>query len=293
MFIAGCCYGLLLPIVRTAYDHGFSTPDVMLTQYLVAVIVMGFTCLFFSRHKVSLKDALKLIIMGFSAAGISFFYYHSLRLLSPAASLTLLFQFVWMGLVVQAIRTRKFPKPNALLAVALIIIGAVFATGMLDERITADAIDPLGVVFGLLSAVCYTTFLTLSSFTATSVPAFNRTLFSVTGGLIVASVIAMPAYLDAPMITLDPVLGIALGLIGSCVPTFLISISSPKLPTGLTTIMASSELPAGVLCAALFLGESITLAMGIGVVVVLLGIVVSELDTVLGLVRKTKPEEVS
>jgi drug/metabolite transporter (DMT)-like permease len=74
-------------------------------------------------------------------------------------------------------------------------------------------------------------------------------------------------------------MGLALGLIGICTPVILIALSAPKLPTSLTTIMASSELPSGVICAMIFMGDPISLPVGFGVVLVLVGIVVSEADS--------------
>lgn len=287
MFIAGCGYGVMVPLVRTSYSHGFDTPEILVTQYLVAAAFLALVCLIFSRKRVALKDALKLMGMGVVAAGVSFFYYQALKLLSPAAALTLLFQFTWMGMVVQAVRSRSLPKANAAVAVVLVLVGAVFATGLMDEGVTLASLDPLGIIFGLFSAVCYTAFLVLSSMTATNVPTVNRTLFTTSGSFVIAFAIA-PTYFAAPMLVLDPVISLLLGLAGICLPIFLINLSSPKLPTGLTTIMASSELPSGVICAAIFLGEPITLTIGIGVIVVLIGIVVSELDTLRGLANSSK-----
>lgn len=287
MFIAGCGYGIMVPLVRTAYNSGYDTPDVLVTQYLIAALALALVSLIFSRKKVSPKDALKLMGVGVVAAGVSFFYYQALKLLSPAASLTLLFQFVWMGMVVQAVRTRSLPRTQHVVAVILVIIGAVFATGMLDDGFSVAELDPLGIIFGLLSAVCYTAFLTLSGLVATSLPTINRTLFTTTGSFVISFAIAPTYFVAEPMIVLDPVLGLTLGIAGICIPVFLINLSSPKLPTGLTSIMASSELPSGVICAAIFIGEPITLTVGIGVVIVLVGVVVSELDTILGLIRKS------
>ncbi len=278
MFLAGSCYGFVVPLVRTAQSEGFHTGDIMVTQYLVAAALLGSICLIFSRRKITLKDALKLMGVGIAAAGVSFCYYQSLERLSPATSLTLLFQFVWMGMAVQAIRTRTLPKSSAVLTVIIIVGGAVLATGLFDEGVTFESLDPLGIIFGLLSAVCYTAFLVLAGRTATSVPAVNRGMFNAFGSLFIAFALT-PTYFANPLLSIDPALSVALGIVGICIPVVLIAISSPKLPTGLTTVMASSELPSGVICAAVFLGEPISFSVGLGVVIVLMGIVVSELES--------------
>ncbi|MCL2749603.1 MAG: DMT family transporter [Coriobacteriia bacterium] len=286
MFTAGCCYGVQVPMIKTAQYAGFTTGQIMVTQYLVAAVVLVLVCLFFSRVKVGFKDALKLMGMGVVAASVSFFFYQSLSLLTPAMSLTLLFQFVWMGMVVQAVKTKTPPRPATVLTVLFVVVGAVFATGILDEGVTLESLNALGILYGFLSAVGYTAFLVLSSRLATSLPALNRSMFS-TLGSVGASFAITPHYFAEPMVVSKPLLSAGIGVIGFCLPVVLIVLSSPKLPTGLTTVMASSELPSGVLCAAIFLGEPVTLTIGLGVVIVLLGIVASEMETLRSL-RKMK-----
>ncbi len=267
-----------MPLVRISHDLDYSTLEIMVTQYLMAASALTLICLVFSRRRLRLKDVVQLMGMGCIAASVSFCYYTSLEHLHPATSLTLLFQFVWMGMVVQAVRTRSLPRVATLLTVLLVVVGAVLATGLLDEDIGWESLNAIGVLFGLLSAVCYTAFLTLSSRVGTHLPAVNRTMITSSGSFILAFTIT-PTYFAHPVIFIDPVLAAALGLVGISLPVLLIAISAPKLPTGLTTVMASSELPSGVVCAALFLGEEVSLSVGAGVVIVLVGIVLSELES--------------
>ncbi len=275
----------MVPLVRTAQGEGYSNGQIMVSQYLVAVVVISLCCLFFSRRKVSLKDALKMMGVGVVAAGVSFFYYQALQLLPPALALTLLFQFVWMGMVVQAVRTRTVPKPSSVVVVLLVVFGAVLATGLLDEGVTIESLNLLGILFGFLSAVCYTAFLMLSSRVATTLPAINRSMFTALGSLLFSFALT-PTYFSEPMLILDPIVSVALGVGGISMPIVLIALSAPKLPAGLTTVMASSELPSGVICAALFINEPVTLSIALGVIIVLAGIVASEAETLLSLRKK-------
>jgi drug/metabolite transporter (DMT)-like permease len=165
------------------------------------------------------------------------------------------------------------------------MVGAVLATGLAQSGFSPATLNPLGIAFGLLSAVFYTAFLVLSSRVATSQPAVNRTLFTAIGSLAATMLLLNPALLldigttGLPLLAANVPLALALGLTGICLPVFLISLSSPKLPSGLTTVMASSELPSGVICAVLFLGDPLPLSVGLGVVIVIVGIVLSELDS--------------
>ena len=284
MFLAGSCYGFVVPLVRTAYDLGFSVTEVMATQYLMAASALVLIVLLFSRRRVKAQDIASLLGVGVVAASVSFFYYQALGLLPTPTALTLLFQFVWMGMLVQALRERRLPRLGAVLAMLLVMVGAVLATGMAEEGFSLAGLDPLGIVFGLLSAVMYTAFLVLSSRVATNQPAVNRTMFTAIGSLATA-LLLNPALLlnlggaHEPLLLANTPLSLALGLVGICLPVFLIALSSPKLPSGLTTVMASSELPSGVLCAMLFLGDPLPFSVGLGAVIVILGVVLSELES--------------
>jgi drug/metabolite transporter (DMT)-like permease len=277
MFIAGSCYGIVVPLVRTAYAAGFGVGEVMVTQYLIAALLLVVVVVVFSRRHMTLKEFGQLLCVGVVASGVSFCYFRALDLLPSATALTLLFQFVWIGVVIQIVRERKLPKPLTVFAVVLVMIGAVLATGATSEVDSFANLDPLGVLFGFLSALFYALFLFLSGRVAVDLPAVNRTLVSVTASFLVAFTLC-PLYFAKPMLLEMPLLGLVLGIVGICLPVFLIAVSAPKLPPGLATIMASSELPSGVICATIFLGDPLTLPVAGGVVIVLLGIVLSELE---------------
>ncbi|MDR0499715.1 MAG: hypothetical protein LBG97_00490, partial [Coriobacteriales bacterium] len=149
--------------------------------------------------------------------------------------------------------------------------------------------NPIGIACGLLSALFYTAFLVGSSRTATDLPPASRSMIVHIGSLTIAMAIC-PTYIPDGIIIqvawVGPFLGLAI-----MIPVFLIANSAPKLPHGLTTIMAASELPAGIVCAAIFLGEAMPPTVFFGVIVVLFGIVLSESDTIVSLLRKHKQKQ--
>ena len=75
--------------------------------------------------------------------------------------------------------------------------------------------------------------------------------------------------------------GLVLGAFGLLIPVVLFGIGTPHLPTGLSTIMASSELPCGILISVFVLGEPVSTLQAAGVVVILAGVVVSQLPNLL------------
>ena len=75
--------------------------------------------------------------------------------------------------------------------------------------------------------------------------------------------------------------GLVLGAFGLLIPVVLFGIGTPHLPAGLSAIMASSELPCGILISVFVLGEPVSTLQAAGVVVILAGVVVSQLPNLL------------
>jgi drug/metabolite transporter (DMT)-like permease len=287
IFLAGTGYGFMIPLARSAFSAGFEPAQITVAQYLVSATLMGSIVAIASRRKMPIKTIIKLLGVGVLAAGVSVFYYRALELLPSAPAVTLLFQFVWMGVAVQAIRERKLPEPITIIAVVVIMLGTVLATGFFEVGSEALALHPLGILFGLLSAAFYTAFLVASAQVATNLPAANRSFVTAIGSFLVALIIC-PTFFSSNAIPDIGWVGIGLGL-ATMVPVFLIAYSAPHLPNGLTTIMAASELPSGIVCAVLLSGDIVSPGIAIGVVIVLAGIVLSEFKTILAL-RKPKAD---
>ena len=71
--------------------------------------------------------------------------------------------------------------------------------------------------------------------------------------------------------------GIPIALSAQLIPVALLGIGTPYLTTGISTIMASSELPSGIVFSALALSEFPSPLQVVGVIAVLAGIVVSQI----------------
>jgi drug/metabolite transporter (DMT)-like permease len=158
----------------------------------------------------------------------------------------------------------------------MIFAGTFLAAGIFEWGF--GALNPLGIFYGLLSAVFYTVFLHLSGRVATNLPTVNRTLFTNAGSLI-ASFCLVPAFFTTGAIFWGFTwVALPLALLGIVAPVLLIQKGAPHLPNGVTTIMASSELPSGVLMGAAFVGDPISFLEILGILIILAGIVVSQLD---------------
>lgn len=67
-----------------------------------------------------------------------------MSVLPAPVALTLLFQFTWVGLVIQAIATRRAPHACHIIAAGVIMAGTIFASGLYGTDL--GSLDPVGAL---------------------------------------------------------------------------------------------------------------------------------------------------
>ncbi len=277
----GACYGVLASVVKIAYGQGFSFAQVVCSQAVFAFLVFVLLAAFdrargVRRQRLTRAQRVKLAAMGLVTAGTSTFYYLSLTFIPASVAITLLFQFTWIGLVFEVALTHRCPTRAARVAAVAIFIGTLFASGLVGGE-AVGALHPLGIICGLVSAVCCATFMFLSGRIEVQLPVQQRGLWACCGYLAFAFVLC-PDYLSSGVLLqgIAP-FGVVLGILGFALPMMLFGIGCARLSPGLSTIMASSELPISVACSVTLLQEVVTPLQIVGVAVILGGVVVAQL----------------
>lgn len=143
-------------------------------------------------------------------------------------------------MLIECLHKKKLPATSTIIAIVITLVGTLFATGLLDGSVAA--LNPLGIAYGLGSALFYALFLYYSGTLGTGQPIVLRTTMLTAGGLLFTSIASPAAYTQA---FFDPItwpFAIGFAVLGILIPTTLINFASPKLTTGMVSIMASSEL---------------------------------------------------
>lgn len=280
VFLGGCCYGILSTFVKLAYANGFSVTEVTGGQYLFGSLISWGLVLLTRRKKISQGQTIKLLLSGIPFGLTGIFYYQSLQTLNASLAIILLFQFVWIGTLIEWIFYKKKPTKVNILSITILLIGSILAAGIISNG--GIALSWQGTIWGLLAAVTFSTFIFLSGSVGTDVPPLLKSAVLSTGGLIVVFLVFPPIYLvDLPVLLGVAPYGLLLGFFGVVLPPLLFSIGMPHIGPGLGTILTTSELPVAVSMSALVLKEDVGLVQWVGVVLILCGIIV-------GNVRGTK-----
>ncbi|MEA5038177.1 hypothetical protein SDC9_39919 [bioreactor metagenome] len=284
VFLGGCCYGPSSPTIKLAYAAGFSWQDLVMSQYfygwlILSIIIAGFYLVRRMTNQPSLRtgDPRPLVrrIPGVFLAGaciglVTVFYCLSLQTVPAYISVILLFQFTWMGVLIQTVTERKLPQPKMVISVLLLVIGTFLAAGFAGLE---GPLDPAGVIFGLLSALLYAIYMFMLGRVEIGMHPLNRSFLILSSSLVLMTFLFTPRYFTEGIFASGIwQYGIILGSIGCVLPMFLFAVAAPRISTGMTTILSSSELPASIICAVVILGESVSWIQYAGIALLFFGI---------------------
>ncbi|AGH94644.1 EamA family transporter [Pseudobdellovibrio exovorus] len=284
-------YGMLSTIVKLAYQHGFTTAEVVIAQFVWGLLFLTvFDYLFNKKGKApTSQDTLQLLIAGIPLGLTSLLYYTSVKYINASIAVVLLMQSVWIGVVVESIHSRRWPSMAKALGVVLVLFGTVLATNALNA--SSGSLDIRGVIFGFLSALSFSWTLFSNSAVASHLPVIKRSQLMVSGGMMVALVFSFltqiaPYYLNFELLNQDMIqsqafnfsifsgYGLLVALFGTVMPPLLLNKGFPIIGVGLGSIVASAELPCAVLIAFALLHETVNASQWLGVVIILAAIVV-------------------
>jgi len=284
LFIGGCCFGPVAAVVKLCYDAGFSPADVTIGEFfyglIVAALIFGIYAVIQRLRKkkrisrLGWRVILKICANGVCIAMVTFCYFMSLQYLPAHISIILLFQYAWMGIIIDLITKKKKPGMGKIISAIIIIFATILAAGVAGGEL--ENLNVIGVLLGLAAGAFFAVDLAiLGSFnTDKDASIVLRAPIQLFFGLIVVVILmGITPFTSGNLFNpeLIPFL-LILAVLSATIPTLLFSIASPKVSTGLATILSSSELPASIICSLLILSEEVTGLQWIGIVLMFFGI---------------------
>lgn len=277
ILLGAASYGMLSPIVKLAIQDGWNVKALTFVQVLSGAVFLWMIMLIQSR----LRPALKLkptVWLRLAAVGIfglsltTVMFNETLARLDASLSIVLLFQFTWITILLECIRTKRWPTRHEWTAALLIFTGTLFAVGLLEREL--GDLNAAGVMYGLLSAISYSLFFFLSGFLPQTLEPFAKSSVMAASSLVFVLALqgtglgALAGSGSVPLV----VWGVIMGLLGTVLPTVCMNVGIPKAGAGLAALLGSFELPVSVLAAKLMLGEPLSWWQGAGIALILAGI---------------------
>lgn len=293
-------YGMLATFVKMAYGEGYTTAEVTCSQFLFGIIgILLINAFQRNRNsntavKATKKNITQLMTAGTSTGLTSIFYYLAVKFDIPVSiAIILLMQTVWIGVLLEMFLEKKLPSTIKIIAVAIVLIGTILATNLINSSVE---LNPLGLFFGMLAAVSFTTTMFTANRIATEISSAQRSLYMLLGGGIMVLLFALiTQIIPNQSASFNEALGIfstakdfdfniflkwgiVLSLFGTIIPPMLLNAGFPLTGIGLGSIVSSLELPVSVLMAYFLLHEQVLLIQWIGILLIIMAIVIMNVN---------------
>ncbi|RJE90235.1 DMT family transporter [Paenibacillus sp. 1011MAR3C5] len=300
VFVGAASYGVLSTFVVLAYGEGYKLGEVVGSQLMIGFLLSWLFATYIERkqrksalsgkagkdsggdglkqglQRLTWKTRLLLMAAGLPTAITGLVYYHSLRYIPASLAILLLFQFTWIGVLVQCIRQKKRPNRAIITTLVILLGGTILAAGIMEHG--GGSFHPLGVTLGFLAAISYTLFILFSGNAAPEVAPATRSKWMMAGGMIFVFILFPPEFLwNGDLFSSLFLFGTLLGLFGAFIPPLLFAYGVPHIGEGMAGILGAAELPVAVLLSSVVLHEQVSWLQWAGVVLVLAGVSYPEL----------------
>ena len=221
----------------------------------------------------TLRERVPLWIAGVMFAADLTFWHHSIEAVGAGLATVLgNIQVVLVGLLAWVALGER-PDNRSLASIPVVFTGVVLISGVVGSGAYGD--DPLlGVVYGVLTAITYALFILIlrqgnADVRRPAGPLFDATLsaavFSALGGIVVGDIDWVPDLEAQAWLVL-------LALSSQVLGWLLISVSLPRLPAVLTSIVLMLQPVTTVFLGAVILAEAPSAVQLLGVAIVILGV---------------------
>lgn len=270
VFLGAASYGVLATIVKIGYGMNFTVNEVTGGQSFFGAIILWLIAFtqYKKWHKIPLNKIIIIMTVGTLAGLTGILYYASLLYVPASIAIVLLFQFTWIGFLIEWFLDKKKPSVHSLISLAVILLGTLLAANIFAAEFIQ--LSSLGLGLGFASAFTYAGFIYVSGRVGTEVTPWLRSPLMVTGSCILTFIIFPPTFLTSGAL-MEGLLYIALAIaiFGAVLPTICFTVGVPKIGVGLATILSSVELPVSVFMAWLILAEEVALIQWLGIALII------------------------
>ena len=260
--------------------YGFSSLQLTAVRAVVSFAFMAIYALIKdkSAFKISLKNLLVCFGVGACLFVTAAAYYIAMDLTSTATAVVIMYMSPIYVMLFSVLFFKEKFSATKLCALALVIGGSVFVSGIIGGGLS---FDPLGIFFAVLSGLTlagYNIFTKIAS--EHKCKALSTTLYGFMFMAILATVFGDPVNTvvlaaKEPIITVPLLIGI--GICTCVVPYFLYNIAVDRIPVGTCAALAVVD-PMAATVYSLFLGETLTVYCVIGIVMILSAVVLLGLE---------------
>ncbi|KRL57542.1 membrane protein [Lentilactobacillus parakefiri DSM 10551] len=270
-------YGIPGSLFKMAHGDRVTDSLLLCATFLIAFLVFSLgRCLLNPSNRRVPDHKLKwlVVISGSSMGFTNTFYLLSLAYVPVAIAAVMMMQSVWLSIAISCLVHRKGPTVTQVISVITILLGTILATGLFP---LSQSISWKGMGLSFLSALAYALTIQFTGNVGANLHPLTKAQLMSGGALIVILVIWLPTILPVHHLATGLAWGGITSFFAMLLPLTCFSFFMPQLPLGIGPIISSLELPASVVFAFILLGETVTFTQIIGVILIVLAVVVTNL----------------
>ncbi len=270
--IAASSYGTLSTMVKLAIAGGYTASEAVASQYIVGFLLALVIYLITQRKLPRFNGGFKIVLLaGIFTATTGIVYGQALIYLPASLAVVMLFQFTWIGTLIDCILRKRLPSRPEVISLIVLFLGTILAAGVLD--VDLSGIHWKGWVYGLAAALSFSLNMTVNTKQVKGMNTTTRLLFVSFIAAVMIGIFQSPEIIWNGKLFTESLLfyGLGLGLLGIIIPIYLFVIAVPKVGGAVSSILSAMELPVAVIVSVLVLSESLTTLQIVGIVIILLG----------------------
>ncbi len=275
---AASCYGTLSTMVKLAIEEGYSASEAVSSQYIIGFMLALLLYITTQRKLPRLYGGFKIILLAGVFTGATGIVYGQALIYLPASlAVVMLFQFTWIGTLIDCILRKRWPTRTEVISLIILFIGTILAAGVLD--VDLSGIDLRGWIYGFAAAVSFSLNMNINTKQVEGMNTTTRLLFVSFIAAIMITMFQSPEIVWNGKLFTESLLfyGLALGLLGIIVPIYFFVIAVPKVGGALSSILSAMELPVAVIVSVLVLSEALSWLQVLGIIVILIGMTIPTL----------------
>ncbi len=267
--LAAVCYGTNPFGALPLYEEGVNTSSVLFYRFSMAVLMLAVMLLVERKSfRISGRELKTLGSLGLLFAASSITYYQSFRFMDAGIASTILFVYPVMVAVIMATCFKEKVTASIVIAIILALVGI----GLLYRGDAGVSLSGIGVLLVMVSSLTYAVYIVVvnqSSIRMSSLKLTFYVLLICMLSLLVYSFTSPDLHLMLPPSPRAWFFACWLGLVPTVLSLVLMTVAVHEVGATPTAIMGALEPLTAVAIGVMVFGESFTLRLAVGIVLIL------------------------
>lgn len=274
--ISSIFFGSAGIFVKSNYNENFSSVDLLMLQYIIALVILFSICIIKYRQNLKLPKAMlkKLVIQGaLFNTFMTIFFYSSFEHLDMAMATMLLYLYPAIVAAISFIFLKSKISKLKIAAICGSFLGSLLVLNILSGDFSSLSLR--GIIYGVLAALFYSFMNLYAEGIVEDVPSMVITFYTTIFSLIVLFIINPGFVQKIPRITTASIQNAALlAFFCEIIPLTLLYSAIKYIGSVTTSIISTIELPASAVFSYFIMNESISLIQITGILIIGVSVIV-------------------